>query len=60
MNSLSSEQIQKELAECHEKVKALTGQEMELFRPPFGEYNNNVIETAASAGYFTIQWDVDA
>ncbi len=59
MNSLSAEQILQELKACHDQVQQLTGQDMELFRPPFGEYNNTVIETAASAGYFTIQWDVD-
>ena len=32
---------------------------MELFRPPFGEYDNHVIETAEQNGYYTIQWDVD-
>lgn len=59
MNSLSADQILEELEECHDKVQQLTGQDMELFRPPFGEYNNTVIETATSAGYYTIQWDVD-
>ena len=44
---------------CHENVKKLTGVEMELFRPPFGEYDNHVIETAEQNGYYTIQWDVD-
>ena len=33
---------------------------MELFRPPFGEYDNKVIETAKENGYYTIQWDVDS
>ena len=30
-----------ELQKCHENVKKLTGVEMELFRPPFGEYDNH-------------------
>ena len=60
MSQLSSEQIAKELQECHKRVKDLTGFEMDLFRPPFGEYDNHVIETAAANGYHTIQWDIDA
>lgn len=59
MSQLSKDQIKEELMKNHEKVKTLTGQEMELFRPPFGEYNNNVIEAAEECGYYTIQWDVD-
>src|SRR5690606_18377921 len=31
-----------------------------LFRPPFGEYNNRVIETARACAYTTIIWDVDS
>lgn len=46
MSRISSEEIAQELQKCHENVKKLTGVEMELFRPPFGEYDNHVIETA--------------
>lgn len=59
MSKISSEEIAKELADCHRKVKDLTGIEMDLFRPPFGEYDNHVIETATENGYYTIQWDID-
>ena len=59
MSRISSEEIAQELQKCHENVKKLTGVEMELFRPPFGEYDNHVIETAEQNGYYTIQWDVD-
>lgn len=60
MSQLSAEQISAELQQCHEKVKVLTGIEMELFRPPFGEYDNHVITGAEENGYYTIQWDVDS
>ena len=60
MSRISSEEIAQELQKCHENVKKLTGGEMELFRPPFGEYDNHVIETAEQNGYYTIQWDVDS
>lgn len=59
MSTLSSEQITQELQGCHEAVKELTGIDMNLFRPPFGEYNDNVIRTAKENGYYSIQWDVD-
>ncbi len=59
MSQLSSEQIAQELQKCHQEVKEVTGVEMELFRPPFGEYDNHVVDTAKENGYYTIQWDVD-
>ena len=31
-----------------------------MFRPPFGEYNDTIIQTATQLGYYTIQWDVDS
>ncbi len=60
MSQISAEQISQELQSCHQSVKELTGLEMELFRPPFGEYDNHVIETASANGYYTVQWDVDS
>lgn len=59
MSQLSSEQIAEELTATGEKVKNLTGVEMNLFRAPFGEYTNDVISTAEKCGYYTVQWDVD-
>ena len=31
-----------------------------LFRPPFGDYNNQLIEVATELGLYTIQWSVDS
>ncbi|WP_330626292.1 polysaccharide deacetylase family sporulation protein PdaB [Vallitalea guaymasensis] len=60
MTQLSKEGIKDELMKAHEKVKNLTGYEMELFRPPFGDYDDKLVETARECGYYTIQWDVDS
>ncbi len=60
MSQLSSEQCQEEIIKVHDKVKELTGYEMSLFRPPYGDYDNDLIKTAASIGYQTIQWNVDS
>lgn len=60
MSQLNKEQIKTELDTAHQKVKDLTGTDMELFRPPFGEYDNSVIEAAKECGYHTVQWDVDS
>lgn len=60
MNSLAPSEIRNEIIETHELIKALTGQESRLFRPPFGEYSNKVIEVAKECGYYTIQWSIDS
>lgn len=60
MNSLSKEQILADLQKNHDMLKELTGVDPTLFRPPFGEYSNKVIEAASSLGYHTIQWSIDS
>ena len=60
MSQLSNEEKKEELMKVHKKVKDLTGYEMYLFRPPYGDYDNDVIRTATGCGYYTIQWDVDS
>jgi peptidoglycan/xylan/chitin deacetylase (PgdA/CDA1 family) len=60
MSQLGTEEMKTELLTVHEKVKNLTGYEMTLFRPPYGDYSNEVIQTATSLGYYSIQWDVDS
>jgi len=56
---LNLAQNQKEIKGVHDKVNTLLGIDINLYRPPYGEYNNVVVEAAESLGYYTIQWDVD-
>lgn len=60
MNSLSFDGIVRELEKNHAMIADLTGQDPFLFRPPFGEYNNTVIQAAESINYYTIQWSIDS
>ena len=60
MSKLSKSEIKKELMSVHDKVKELTGYDMFLFRPPYGDYNNQLITTVKDCGYYTIQWSVDS
>ena len=59
MSQLSNEEKRTELMDVHTKVQELTGYEMFLFRPPYGDYDNNVIKVAKDCGYYSIQWDVE-
>lgn len=60
MSQLSAEQCKEELMKPHEKVKKLTGKDMILFRPPYGDYNDTLIPVCRENQYYAIQWDVDS
>lgn len=59
-SKISLEQNKKEIMAVHEKIKNLLGVDMNLYRPPFGEYNDTVLQAAKEVGYHTIQWDIDS
>lgn len=60
MSKLTASEIEEEIMSVHNKVRELTGKEMILFRPPYGDYDNDVVKTASSLNYYTIQWSVDS
>ena len=60
MSQLSKEEQKEEIMKVHERVKELTGVEMQLFRPPYGDYDDEVVRTAQECGYYPIQWSVDS
>ena len=60
MSQISREDCIEEIMGAHRKVKNLTGQEMTLFRPPYGDYNDTVISAAEECGYMAVQWNVDS
>ena len=60
MPQLNNSSICDELNSVTEKVEKLTNTKMCLFRPPYGDYNNLLIQTATECGYLSIQWDIDS
>lgn len=60
MSKLSAEKIARELSTMSDNVEAITGVRPTLFRPPYGDYNNQVVLTARAEGYQVIQWSVDS
>lgn len=60
MPGLTAEECLEEIEQAHTKVQELTGYEMFLFRPPYGDYDNRVISSAAKCGYYSVCWDVDS
>ncbi len=60
MSKLTREKIRRELTGVADHLEALTGARPTLFRPPYGDYNNDVVLTARAMGYEVIQWSVDS
>lgn len=59
MTKLSARQQKMELQTSIDLITNITHKPVELFRAPFGAYNDTLINTASSLGLKTIQWDVD-
>ncbi len=57
---ISTTEMTAQLSTCNGKIEAITGVKPILFRPPYGDYNNSVIDTVNAAGMYPIQWDVDS
>ena len=60
MSKQNSEEIKLELSSSSEAIKSVTGKDVNLFRPPYGDYDDELIKTASEQGYYSIQWDVDS
>ena len=60
LNNLSREQIKAEVERVDAMITELTGNKPELFRPPFGEYSNKVVEAVHEQGHMPIQWSIDS
>ena len=60
MTKLSRESAKLELTTCIEMIENLTSKKVELFRPPYGAYNNTLIELCGELNIIPIQWSVDS
>ena len=59
LSQKTGEEQKSELAEAKQTAQE-TGISMELFRPPYGTYNDSLIRTAWEEGFYTIRWSVDS
>ncbi len=60
LNTLSESALIEELDISRTILENLTGQKINLLRPPNGAYDNKVISIANRQGYRVIQWSVDS
>lgn len=57
---LTLDEVRNQLTRTGTIIRNVTGRAPYLFRPPFGEYNQGIVNTAASLGYLTIMWTIDS
>ncbi len=60
MSRQSEAEIRAELTSSTDAIEAITGKEVEVFRAPYGDYDDLLVDTAKAMGLYTIQWDVDS
>jgi peptidoglycan/xylan/chitin deacetylase (PgdA/CDA1 family) len=59
MSALSNDKVKKEILDCTKTIEDITGKKTDLFRAPYGDYNDTVMSIARQNGYYTIQWSVE-
>ena len=59
VNNLTYEKNISEIEECNKKIEKITGKKSKVYRGPYGEYNDNVINAAEAVNSKTIQWSLD-
>ena len=60
MSKLSRDEIIADVNAGNDKIEAVTGVRPTLIRPPYGEYDDNVVSAIRSMDMEPIQWDVDS
>jgi len=60
MSELTDAQISQELSALSDKVEKITSVRPTLFRPPYGDYDDAVVEQSRKDGYEIVQWNVDS
>ncbi|WP_051286919.1 polysaccharide deacetylase family protein [Paenibacillus taiwanensis] len=54
--TITIEQVQAEIRQTEELLSSITGQHTALFRPPYGKYNDEVLNAVEEMGYTVILW----
>ena len=60
LTEIGIENVKEEITKCNQKVQKITGTAPILLRPPYGDYNADVVSLIESIGMYPIQWSVDS
>lgn len=59
VNNLSYEKNVEQITKCSDTINKITGIRTNLYRGPYGEYNDTVIKAANDNNHTMIQWSID-
>ena len=60
MTQISLSEQKAEIENCNQKIESLINKPVTLFRPPYGEYDNSVVEVCNSLDMYCTQWNIDS
>ncbi len=60
MTQINKDKSKQEIIACSNKIEQITGVRPNLFRAPYGDYNDAVVQAARECGCYTIQWSIDS
>ena len=60
MTKLDGDTMKSEIETCSAEIEKLTGSKPTLFRPPYGDYDNSVVDTVNGLGLYCVQWSIDS
>ncbi|MDO5156035.1 MAG: polysaccharide deacetylase family protein [Eubacteriales bacterium] len=60
MPQLSKKDMMKEIKDCEQTVYTITHKKMHLFRAPYSDWNDDVVDVAHILGYMSINHSVDS
>ena len=60
MAQLSAAEQMEEVTSCNESITKLTGKCPTLFRAPYGEYDDKLVQGLRSKGMYCVQWNIDS
>ena len=60
VNNLNYEKNVEEIEKSNDKIENIIGKRTNLYRAPYGEYNNTVLQAAKDNSHQTIQWSIDS
>ena len=60
MAQLSSKDQQEQIDDCSAAIEELTGSAPTLFRAPYGEYDDNLVNNLKARDMYCVQWNIDS
>lgn len=60
VNNLNYDNNVQEIKKCSDLIEEITGKPSTLYRGPYGEYNDTVIQAAKDSNHIVIQWSIDS